>query len=96
MSFRGSSDAQGKFEVQLMPGAYGLSVLPPPDLKPPEPEPEGPILAWTRSYYPGVALPEAASKIVVLPGGEVADVELNLKTAVDLVPERRNGYHCST
>ena len=78
MSFRGSSDAQGAFEVQLMPGAYGLSVLPPPDLKPPEPEPEGPILAWTRSYYPGVALPEAASKIVVLPGGEVADVELKL------------------
>ena len=21
---------------------------------------------------------------------------INLKTAVDLVPERRNGYHCST
>src|ERR1017187_7804445 len=78
MSFRGAATAQGAFEVQLMPGAYGLSVLPPPDLKPPEPEPEGPILAWTRSYYPGVALPEAASKIVVLPGGEVADVELKL------------------
>jgi hypothetical protein len=23
-------------------------------------------------------------------------IRLNLKTAVDLVPERRNGYHCST
>jgi hypothetical protein len=78
MPFMGSTDAQGKFEVQLMPGTYELSVLPPPDLKPPEPEPDGPVLAWKRSYYPGVALPEAASKIVVLPGGEVSDVELKL------------------
>jgi len=77
MSFRGSSDAQGKFEVQLMPGAYELSVLPPPDLKPPEPEPAGPVLAWKRSYYPGVALPEAALKMVVLPG-EASEVELKL------------------
>jgi hypothetical protein len=77
MSFRGSSDAQGKFEVQLMPGAYELSVLPPPDLKPPEPEPAGPVLAWKRSYYPGVVLPEAALKIVVLPG-EASEVELKL------------------
>src|ERR1035438_8911066 len=76
MPFMGSSDVQGKFEVQLMPGTYELSMLPPPDLKPPEPEPEGPVLAWKRSYYPGVAFPEAASNIVVLPGGEGADVEL--------------------
>jgi hypothetical protein len=78
MTFMGNTGADGKFEVQLMPGTYGLSVLPPPDLKPPEPEPDGPILAWKRSYYPGVALPEAALKIVVLPGGEVSDVELKL------------------
>src|ERR1017187_4260785 len=78
MTFMGSTGAQGKFEVQLMPGTYELSVLPPPDLKPPDPEPEGPVLAWKRSYYPGVALPEAASVIVVLPGGEVSDVELKL------------------
>ena len=78
MPSSGSTDARGKFEVQLMPGTYGLSVLPPPELKPPEPEQDGPVLAWKRSYYPGVALPEAASKIVVLPGGEVADVELKL------------------
>src|ERR1039457_3073047 len=78
MPFTGSTDAHGRFEVQLMPGTYELSVLPPPDLKPPEPEPEGPILAWTRSYYPGVALQEAASKISVLPGSGVSDVELKL------------------
>jgi Carboxypeptidase regulatory-like domain len=78
MTFMGNTDAQGKFEVQLMPGTYGLSVVPPPDLKPPEPELEGPVLAWKRTYYPGVALAEGASKIVVLPGGEVPDVELKL------------------
>src|ERR1035437_2646664 len=78
MSFLGSTDAQGKFELQSMPGTYGLSVLPPPNLKPPEPEQEGPVLAWKRSYYPGVALPEGASNIAVLPGGEVSDVELKL------------------
>ncbi len=77
MTFMGTADAHGKFEVQLMPGSYGLSVLPPPDLKPPEPEPDGPALAWKRTWYPGVALAEAASKIVVLPG-EVSDIELKL------------------
>jgi hypothetical protein len=61
-----------------MPGTYGLSVLPPPDLKPPEPEPDGPVLAWKRTYYPGVADPEGASKIVVLPGGQTLDIELKL------------------
>jgi hypothetical protein len=78
MTFMGNTDAHGKFEVQLMPGTYGLSVVPPPDLKPPDPEQDGPALAWMRTYYPSVALPEAASNIVVLPGGEVADVELKL------------------
>jgi hypothetical protein len=78
MSFAGSTDANGKFEVQLMPGAYGLSVFPPPDLKPPAPDEDGPTLAWQRTWYPGVTLPETASKIVVLPGGEAFDVELKL------------------
>jgi len=47
-------------------------------LKPPDPEKNGPPRAWVRTYYPGVADPEAASNILVLPGGEVADVELKL------------------
>ena len=78
MAFTGRTDPQGKFEVQVMPGRYELSVLPAPDLKPPAPQQQGPVLAWKRSYYPGVTLPEEASKIVVLPGREVAGVELKL------------------
>jgi hypothetical protein len=78
MAFTGNTDAHGTFEVQLMPGTYGLSVLPPPDLKPPEAEPDGPLLAWKRTYYPGVASPDGASKIVVLPGGQTLDIELKL------------------
>ena len=73
MGMRGASDAQGKFDVQLMPGAYGLSVTPPPMLKPPEDH-----LAWVRTWYPGVPRADAATKIVVQPGGEVQDVELKL------------------
>ena len=53
MTFRGNADARGKFEVQLMPGSYGLSVLAPPDLKPPEPEPDGPALAWKQDLVSG-------------------------------------------
>src|SRR5207244_4048478 len=64
-----------------MPGAYGLSALPPADLQPPRPEEDGPVLAWKRSYYPGVALPEAASKIVVLPAGAVSGVDVKLRAA---------------
>lgn len=73
MTHMGKTDARGKFEVQLMPGAYGLSVVPPPDLKAP-----GPALAWMRTYYPGATSADGATKIVALPGGEVADIELKL------------------
>ena len=64
MSFHGNTDAHGNFEVGMMPGAYRLSVLPPQDMKPPEPDAEGPALVWTRSYYPRVASSKGASKIV--------------------------------
>ena len=77
MTFMGNTGDHGKFEVQLMPGTYGLSVVAPPDLKPPEPEKDGPVMAWKRTYYPGVTLADGASKIVVLPG-EISDVELKL------------------
>ena len=77
MTLMGTTDAEGKFDVQLMPGRYGLSVVPPPDLKPPAQEEDGPALVWKRAYYPGVVLPETASKIVVLPG-DATDVELKL------------------
>ena len=78
MPFRGQTDAHGKFEVQLMPGTYGLSVVPPPALKPPDPGEDGAPLVWTRTYYPGVDAAEAASKIVVFPGSDVSGVELKL------------------
>jgi hypothetical protein len=47
-------------------------------LKAPESEPDGPVLAWKRTYYPGVPDPDAASKIVLLPGGQMLDLELKL------------------
>jgi hypothetical protein len=78
MSFSQTTDAQGRFAVQVMPGSYGFSVRPPPELKPPPPEQDGPARVWTRTWYPGVAQVEGASKIVVLPGGEIANVELKL------------------
>jgi hypothetical protein len=78
MTFRGQTDAEGRFEVQLMPGSYELSVIPPPSLKPPEPEPDGPLLAWTQTYYPRAAVAEAATKIVAHPDGAVQDVEMKL------------------
>src|SRR5207245_1299640 len=78
MSHGQTTDPNGMFMVQVMPGAYELSVRPPEDLKPPQPEPERPALVWTRTWYPGAAQPDGASKIVVLPGGEIANVELKL------------------
>jgi 5-hydroxyisourate hydrolase-like protein (transthyretin family) len=78
LTFMGKTDAEGRFDAQVMPGRYGLSVTAPEGLNPPPPEEGGPVLAWTRSYFPGVALPEAASQIDVLPGAQVADIELKL------------------
>jgi hypothetical protein len=77
MPFPGNSDAQGRFEVKVMPGAYMFSVVAPPELKPPVPEEGGPVLAWIRTYYPGVAAPDAASKVAVLPGAQIS-LELKL------------------
>lgn len=75
------TDAQGKFDLRqpLLPGAFTLSVIPPVGFKPPDPGQDSDrVLAWARTYYPGVALPEAASKIVLPPGGKLADIELKL------------------
>ncbi len=79
LTFRGVTDARGNFDVQLMPGAYALSVLPPTGLKPPAPEPGGLALAWTRTYYPGATAPESALNIVALPGSEIASVDVVLQ-----------------
>ena len=72
------SDADGKFAVLVMPGSYRLSVSPPREMKPPLREKDGPEVAWKRTYYPGVTQLEEASKIVVLPGSEAADIEMKL------------------
>ena len=76
----GETDAQGKFDLHSMfPGSYRLSAVPPQSLKPPDPDPESDrVWNWTRTYYPGAALPEGASKILVSTGGEVRNLELKL------------------
>lgn len=74
-----TSDATGKFELLLEPGTYILSVLPPTGLKPPDPEPDSDRrLVWTRTFYPGVARLEAASRIVLRPGSEVSGIVIRL------------------
>ncbi len=75
-----STDATGKFELRLLPGGYTLSVIPPIGLKPPDPEPDNDrVMLWTRTFYPGGAIPEAGSKIVAQPGRVVSDIELKLQ-----------------
>lgn len=76
----GSTDATGKFDLRLLPGGYTLSVVPPVGLTPPNPEPDNDrVMVWTRTSYPGGAVPEAASKIVAQPGRVVSDIELKLQ-----------------
>jgi hypothetical protein len=74
-----TTDATGKFELHLDPGAYILSVLPPTDLRPPVPEPGiDERLIWTRTFYPSVAGLEAASKIMLRPGSESSGIVIRL------------------
>jgi Carboxypeptidase regulatory-like domain len=70
--FEESTDATGKFELHLLPGAYTLSVAPPRGLKQPSPGPDDDrVMVWARTFYPGGSRPEAASKIVAQPGGVI-------------------------
>jgi hypothetical protein len=80
MPLTGKTDAHGKFEVQVMPGTYGLCASPPPDWKPPDPGEDGTVLAWQRACYPSAESAAAASKVVVLTGAEVSGLELKLRT----------------
>ena len=78
------TDAQGKFAMHQLgfPGAYTVSATPPPGLKPPHPEPGSDVvLGWRRTWYPGVAVPEGATKVVLPPGGEVGNIEIKLLEA---------------
>jgi hypothetical protein len=74
------TDANGKFDFPFQfPGSYTLAAVPPAKLKAPDPEPDSKrVLGWARTFYPGVAFHDAASKITVLPGVEPGDVELKL------------------
>ena len=71
---------KGKFDYCFdSPGSYTLAAIPPAKLKAPDPEPDSNrALAWTRTFYPGVALHAAALKIAALPGVELGDFELKL------------------
>jgi hypothetical protein len=75
-----TTDAAGKFEQHVQPpGSYSVWVTPPAGIKPPAPEPDGDqARVWTPVYYPGVTFSEAASKIMVHPGDQVAGIELKL------------------
>ena len=74
-----STDAAGKFELRLLPGAYTLSVTPPRSLSPPNPRPDDDrVMVWARTFYPGGSVAEAAAKLVAQPG-ELIFVELKLQ-----------------
>ena len=80
----GNTDEKGKFTFHfgMAAGVYTLSVLPMRGWKPPEPDPaSGEKRGWTRTFYPGVTVPEAAMKIAVPPGGQVLDLEFKLQAA---------------
>jgi hypothetical protein len=79
MGFR--SDAEGKFRIPVIPNEnYTLMVHPPSQWKPPDPEPETDrALGWAPTYYPGVTVPIAASKILLPPGGRMENIELKIR-----------------
>jgi Carboxypeptidase regulatory-like domain len=77
-AFGNTSDGRFAF-LPPCPGLYTIAAVPFGKPKGAEPEPEkGHPRAWTRTFYPGVALYEAAAKIAVLPGMDLAAIELKL------------------
>jgi hypothetical protein len=74
-----NTDKDGKFSLLISPGvSHTLVAIPQLGWKTPDPEAGGGVRAWSRTYYPGVADPEAAQKITLPPGGELLDVEMKL------------------
>ena len=76
--------AQGKFDMGRLhrPGPYRLAVVPLATLKPPDPDPEtGQKRGWALTYYPGVTIHDAATKLQVRPGNQSADLEIKLQMA---------------
>ncbi len=76
---RVDTDGSGRFELPANPGTCVLSVTPAIDMKAPAPDPDsGRARVWTRTYYPGVALQETASKIT-LRLGDLLDVQIKMQ-----------------
>jgi hypothetical protein len=77
-----TTDTAGNFAQEnfVLPGTYILEANPPPDWIPPANSTDDRPLGWARTYFPGVAHLEQAAKIVVLPGRELAGLEIKLTT----------------
>jgi len=76
--------SQGKFDMGGLhrPGAYRLAVVPLAALKPPDPDPEtGQKRGWALTYYPGITVHDAATKLQVRPGNQNMDLEIKLQMA---------------
>jgi hypothetical protein len=79
-----SADAEGRFDFHRLtfPGAYTISAIPPPGFHAPAPAPDDDrVLAWTRTWYPGVTDPAGAGKIVLSAGASLDHIEIKLRAA---------------
>jgi hypothetical protein len=75
-----STNARGEFVLRdLEPGRYALAAIAPDNLRPPSSR------TWVRTYYPGADRAEAASTLIVGPGGDLAGYDIVLLS----VPARR-------
>jgi protocatechuate 3,4-dioxygenase beta subunit len=64
-------------------GEYRLSGIPPGALWiAADPRPNGPQAAWERTFYGDVITPETATRIKVVTGGEVPNLDIHLKTRI--------------
>lgn len=86
-SFAGEAvktDEQGRFEVKgLAPGEYYLQVKPDLQAAFKSPAPDETLKdvekrGYSRAYYPGVATPEEASPVTVLPGAKMEGLDIRI------------------
>jgi hypothetical protein len=76
------ADDQGRFDFHKLgfPGAYTVSAIPPPGFPAPGRVPDDDrLLAWTRTWYPGVTERAGAGTVLLSPGGSVENLDLKLK-----------------
>lgn len=60
-----------------VPGTWLLSATAPSSWNPPEPRDDQP-LGWAQTFYPGVTDLQLAARIIVLPGGELSNLDIKL------------------